>query len=210
MGLETGTVAWTFAAFNKQNAVLAIFSPVQKFNIFRHPYQMDLHMENITPGSSRHGPVFDVSCNWFRLFAEVCELLNATTQVVRLRTVRMALAGPVPSPRDRAEFSIMGTEKCEAASESIEAMNSGVIKLAVEFTSDTCNLICAMSTAPTGFASGRPVTQGREHQPGFLTAVIQTPSNPLYLASSMTSLVREILAPIHGRATANARRLGAG
>ncbi|MFM0056070.1 polyhydroxyalkanoate granule-associated phasin [Paraburkholderia phytofirmans] len=166
-------------------------------------------MENITPIASRHGPVFDVSCNWFRLFTEVCELLNATTQVVRVRTVRMVLAGPVPNPRDRAEFSIMGIEKCEATSESIEAMNSGLIKLAVEFTRDTCNLIGAMSTAPTGFASRGPATPGCEHQPSLLTAVVQSPSNPLYLAGSMTSLVRDMLAPIHGRATANARRLGA-
>jgi hypothetical protein len=170
---------------------------------------MDLYMENITPIASRHGPVFDVSCNWFRLFTEVCELLNATTQVVRVRTVRMVLAGPVPNPRDRAEFSIMGIEKCEATSESIEAMNSGLIKLAVEFTRDTCNLIGAMSTAPTGFASRGPATPGCEHQPSLLTAVVQSPSNPLYLAGSMTSLVRDMLAPIHGRATANARRLGA-
>jgi hypothetical protein len=166
-------------------------------------------MENITPISSRHGPVLDVSSSWFCLFAEVCELLSATTQVVRLRTVRMALAGPVPSPRDRAEFSIMGIEKCEATSESIEAMNTGLVKLAFEFTSDTCNLIRALSAAPGGFASRRPVTQGSEYQPSFLTAVIQSPTNPLYLAGSMTSLVREMLAPIHGRATANARRLGA-
>ena len=166
-------------------------------------------MENITPVSSSRAPVFDVSCNCFRLFSEVCELLNATAQVVRVRTARMALAGPVPNQLDRAEFSIMGIEKCEATSESIEAMNAGLIKLAFEFTSDTCNLICAMSTAPTGFISRRHVSQ-REHQPTFLTAVIQSPSNPLYLVSSMTSLVREMLAPIHGRATANARRLGAG
>jgi hypothetical protein len=179
-------------------------------NIFRYPDQTDLYMENITPVSSRCGPVFDVSCNCLRLFSEVCELLNATAQVVRVRTARMALAGPVPNQLDRAEFSIMGIEKCEATSESIEAMNAGLIKLAFEFTSDTCNLIRAMSTAPTGFASRRPVTQRCENQPTFLTAVIQSPSNPLYLVSSMTSLVREMLAPIHGRATANARRLGAG
>ncbi|WNC95455.1 hypothetical protein RI103_37805 (plasmid) [Paraburkholderia sp. FT54] len=167
-------------------------------------------MDSMTPVSSRHRPALDVSCNWLCLFAEVCELLNATAQVVRLRTVRMALAGPVPSPRDRAEFSIMGIEKCEATTESIGAMNSGLIKLAVEFTRDTCNLIGAMSAAPTGFASRGPATPGSEHQPSLLTTVVQSPSNPLYLASSMTSLVREMLAPIHGRATANARRLGAG
>lgn len=166
-------------------------------------------MEKIAPISLRQCPVFDVSYNWFRLFAELGELVNATTQVVRVRTTRMALAGPVPSQRDRAEFSVMGIEKCEATFGSIQAMNSGLTKLAFEFTSNTCNLIRAISAVPPEFAGRGAGTQWCEHQATLLEAVTQSPSNPLHLFSSVTRLAREMLAPIHSRATANAERLGA-
>ncbi|MFM0339271.1 polyhydroxyalkanoate granule-associated phasin [Paraburkholderia fungorum] len=167
-------------------------------------------MDSILHTSSPPRLVPGVSGNCFRLFAEVCELLNATSQVVRARTTRMVFAGPVPSQRDRVEFSIMAIEKCAATSESIQAMNSGLVKLAFDLTNDTCNLIGALSTAPAEFASRRPVTQSCGHQATLLGALIRSPSNPLYLASSVTGLAREILAPIHSRATANAKRLGAG
>jgi hypothetical protein len=45
----------------------------------------------------------ELSTNWLRLFTETCEMLNATTQVVKARTTRMAMAGPLPNERDRIE-----------------------------------------------------------------------------------------------------------
>ena len=39
----------------------------------------------------------ELSTNWIRLFTETCEMLGATVQVVKVRTTRMALAGPLPN-----------------------------------------------------------------------------------------------------------------
>src|ERR1700730_1293447 len=61
----------------------------------------------------------ELSTNWWRIFTETCEMLNATTQVVIARMARLAMAGPLPNERDRIEFNLMGREKNEAAFESI-------------------------------------------------------------------------------------------
>lgn len=152
--------------------------------------------------------VIDVSTNWSRLFSETCELLQATMQVVRVRTTRMAIAGPSPDEEDRREFSLMGVEKGQAASESISAMQSGLMNLTMVLAKDTNDHLWATSAAATTLASSRSAAQWFERQTELLWLTTGFPANPLQLVNSATSLMQEILAPIHGRATANARRLG--
>lgn len=152
-------------------------------------------------------PVIDVSKNWSRLFDEVCELHNATLQVVGIRTTRMAIAGPVPDMQDQREFSLMSSEKGEAASESILAMGSGLMNMTMALAKDTSAHLWATSAAATTLASSLSVAQWCERQTEFLRLATNFPANPLHLVDSATCLMREVLAPIHGRATANAKRL---
>lgn len=139
----------------------------------------------------------------------MCELLQATIHVVTVRTTRMAIAGPSPDEQDRREFSLMSVEKGEAASESIVAMQSGLMNLTMGLAKDTSDHLWATSAAATTLASSRSAEQWFEGQTELLRLATDFPASPLQLVSSTTSLMQEILAPIHGRATANARRLGA-
>ncbi|AGW90727.1 MULTISPECIES: polyhydroxyalkanoate granule-associated phasin [Cupriavidus] len=161
------------------------------------------------PSSAISQPVIDVSTNWSRLFSEMCELLQATIHVVTVRTTRMAIAGPSPDEQDRHEFSLMSVEKGEAASESLLAMQSGLINLTLGLAKDTSDHLWATSAAATTLASSGSAAQWFERQTELLRLATDFPASPLQLVSSATSLMQEILAPIHGRATANARRLGA-
>ncbi len=139
----------------------------------------------------------------------MCELLEATMQVVSVRTTRMAIAGPSPDEQDRREFSLMSVEKGEAASESILAMHSGLMNLTMVLAKDTNAHLWATSAAVTTLVSSRSATQWFECQTELLRFATDFPAHPLQLVSSATSLMQEILAPIHNRATANARRLAA-
>lgn len=151
----------------------------------------------------------ELSTNWLHLFADTCEMLAAATQVVKLRTARIAMAGPLPNERDRIEFSLMSHEKSEAMSESIRAMSSGFVSLGVALAMDTSKYIWETSTAAAALASSQSATQWAECQAALLQVAAASPADPLRLASSTTRVVQESLAPIRGRATANAKRLGA-
>ncbi len=160
--------------------------------------------------SSTFSPALgELSTNWLRLFAETCEMLTATTEVVKVRTTRLVMAGPLPNERDRTEFSLMSREKSEAANESLQAMGSGFIGLSMGLAMATSKHIWATSAAAADLASSRSAAQWLEHQAALVKVAAASPANPLQLASSATRVVQESLAPIHGRATANAKRLGA-
>ena len=55
-------------------------------------------------------------------FLKATQFAWAVPQVIAHRLARMAVAGPVPSRRDRTEFLRMGTEKAAAFAESWNAM----------------------------------------------------------------------------------------
>ena len=154
-------------------------------------------------------PLAELSRNWLRVFTETCEMLNATSQVVKARTTRMVMAGPLPNERDRVEFSLMSREKSEAAFESIEAMGSGFVSLGMALAMDASKYIWATSAAAAALASSQSAAQWFACQAELLKIATDSPSNPLQLASSTARVMQAGLAPIHGRATANAERLGA-
>ena len=94
-----------------------------------------------------------------------------------MRTARMLAAGASPDARDRREFQRMGTEKALAFWESVNAMG------------------LAMAAAQQRYA---------------LAAMCRWWSpwpNPWSVAQSTTKILEKGLAPVHRRASANARRL---
>jgi hypothetical protein len=105
-----------------------------------------------------------------RLSRQATELAIAVPQVVAHRLARLALAGPVPSARDRREFHGMGQEKVLAFWQSWFAMGWAMLE--------------ASQLA--------------------WVAVLQGARVPLPDAHGILS---KGLAPVHRRATANARRL---
>jgi len=118
--------------------------------------------------------------------AKAAELSIAVPQVVAHRVARMALAGPgVLSKRDRREFHMMGAEKLTAFSEAWNAMASQAVR--------------AQQTLAATWMSSMfsPWQAGRLH----LDA-------PAQWQNAALGVIEKGLAPVHRKATANARRLG--
>lgn len=151
----------------------------------------------------------ELSTTWQCVIADVSEMLRAATQVIGLRTARMATAGLLPNARDRHEFSLMSREKVEAASESVQAMGSGFVNLGMELAMETSRHMWATSVAAIALGSSGTTAQWLERQVALVKIATEYPPHPLKLASSAAHLVQDRLAPIHDRATANAKRLGA-
>ncbi len=151
----------------------------------------------------------ELSKTWWQLATNATEMFTASTHVVGHRTARMAMAGPMPSMSDRTEFKLMSSEKSEAATESVRAMSAGFVKLGMELALETNQQIWAASAATVVLSSSITPRQWFERQAALVKIITKSPTHPLRLANSATHLVQDGLAPIHERATANAKRLGA-
>ena len=64
-----------------------------------------------------------------RTVSELLELSMAVPQVISHRLTRMALSGPVLSPRDQREFTRMVVEKQEAFNQSWLTMGAEMFKM---------------------------------------------------------------------------------
>lgn len=159
--------------------------------------------------STSSSPLRDLSASWLKSVTEAGEMFAASAQVVGHRTARMAIAGPMPSERDRAEFSLMSREKKEATSEAIQAFGLGFMNLALSVAIETLTHAWATSVAAAALASSQSPAQWLERQTALAGIAAKAPGNPLRLANSAARIMQESLAPIHDRATANAKRLGA-
>jgi len=88
-------------------------------------------------------------------------------------------------------------------------MGSGFVNLAMELARSASQHLWATSAAVTALASSGTVKQWFERHAALLKLATEYPANPLPLAGSTARLMRDTLEPIHARATANAKRLGA-
>jgi hypothetical protein len=66
--------------------------------------------------------LFNPFALWMDLALKTAETLFASGLVIGTRVNRMQLAGPNPSARDRKEFTLMGTEKLKAMTDSAMAV----------------------------------------------------------------------------------------
>jgi hypothetical protein len=121
-----------------------------------------------------------------RLAADATALAVATPQVVAHRIARMALAGPVPDARDRAELQRMGAEKVAAFYESWTAMYAEALRAQWQLSA---SLMQAMWTPWLAPRAVRRIGEA-------------------YADSVTRGVASAGLAPVRRRATANAKRLG--
>ena len=138
--------------------------------------------------------------------AKMVELAIAAPQVVAIRTARMVAAGANPGAADRAEFSRMGTEKAQAFRDSMMAMNAQMIRSNLEFTRTAALQWWRLWTTPWWLTAYRPLSQAMASLPR-AAGLVAGPTRRQH-QRAMTKLVEAGLAPVHKRATANARRLG--
>lgn len=113
------------------------------------------------------------------------ELAAAASQVVAHRVTRMVLAGPMPSERDRTEFTRMVNEKHQAFSESWLAMAAQ-------------SLVAQQTIATTAWRSLCYPWLGGGATPGAMATQMQ---------KAGMGVIEKGMAPVHRKAVANAKRL---
>ena len=123
--------------------------------------------------------------NMFSLAVKSAQLSYAVPQVVAQRVTRMAIAGPLPSARDQKEFHTMSAEKAAAFAESWSAMAAETLRV---------NQMLSMTFLRAFWSPfyGNKATAA--------TVVAQ-------LQSAAFGILEKGLAPVHGKAVANAKRL---
>jgi hypothetical protein len=146
---------------------------------------------------------------WAEWAARSTEMLVAASQVVAHRTDRMAKAGPLPSARDRREFTLMGAEKVAAVQESSAVVQKHLMtglpwQLGMRWWQDAM----AVSQAAVKLGTSRTPAQAIARA-GTLTQVATAAGKRSARASASTArLASSALEPVAKRATANAKRLG--
>jgi hypothetical protein len=144
---------------------------------------------------------------WNDIAMRTGEMLVASAQVIGHRTSRMASAGHSPSPRDRREFARMGIEKVQAASESVWAMGRHLTTMNAQLGARAWKDLMEAGNAWMSLAASRNVPQAVERQVKLMRSVSQSAASASKLSGAAARMTGQGLAPIHSRATANAKRL---
>jgi hypothetical protein len=138
---------------------------------------------------------------WWRPWMQMWEIAVAAPQVVAHRTARMAKLGPTRSTADRKELTCMTQEKFEIFGESASAMAAEIFKANLALWP---SVVCAVWTLPS--AMWMPTARAgsaRSASKSTLTAA----AVPRTVSSAASRVLAKGLAPVHRRATANAKRL---
>lgn len=120
------------------------------------------------------------------LSVQATELALAVPQVIAHRMARLAISGPLPSARDRKEFDLMSAEKVEAFSESLNAM--------VEQACHAHGQLAASTISSIWFPWAPAARQAAS-------------TAPVNYVTALSQILDKGMAPVHRRATANAKRL---
>ncbi len=144
---------------------------------------------------------------WTDVAVKTGEMLASSGTVIQRRTQRMATAGLRPSTADKAEFTLMGQEKLDAAHESRTAMASQMHGKQVALINRSVQQWLASVGALFALAlSATPVQAAKRHA-AFIDAATQSALTVSQLFSVSARVVQRGLKPIHAKATSNARRL---
>ena len=156
--------------------------------------------------SSRHAYLLPFT-PWGELATKTMETMLASAQVISHRTSRMALAGPVPSERDRREFALMGQEKIEAGMQSAQAITAHLMTIAPRLGALAMSHLLRTSAAFMALAGSQTPAQFVARQAALTHALGQSAVGMAEASTSASRLAHRGLKPIHAAATANARRL---
>ncbi|MBC8118199.1 MAG: hypothetical protein H7X75_01305 [Burkholderiaceae bacterium] len=126
-----------------------------------------------------------------RIGIQTAEMMFAVPQVVTHRLGRVKAAGTGTTARDRREFQLMGAEKVAAFGESWTQMTLQMLKANQQMAQAWASAWSAPLRMPTRAAARRSMARSAAQ-----------------LQGSALSIVSSGLAPVHRRATANAKRLG--
>ncbi len=146
---------------------------------------------------------------WVDVALKTQEMLLSSSSVIQIRTERMARAGLTPSEDDLVEFQLMGQEKLAAASESGTAIVNQMHTTGYALLNRSVRHWLSGATAWAGLATSVTPAQAAVHSHELFNAGHRAIATATQVSSASARVVQRGLKPIHAKATANARRLGA-
>lgn len=145
---------------------------------------------------------------WTGLALKTSEMMMASATVISHRTSRIAVAGVMPTLSDQREFTLMGQEKMDAATESAQAIATQIVNLNQEMGALAFNQMVQGATGMLSLAASRSIAQSNTLQAKLMHDAMSTSACAAsQLADSVARVAQHGLVPIHSRATANAKRL---
>ena len=146
---------------------------------------------------------------WGTLGVKAFQMSSAAAQVIAIRTTRMATHGLNPNAADRREMRLMGAEKVDAFSRAGQALASGALPLMAGMAGQAVRSSLDLFNATAQLAASRSIPQTMARQRKLADTLLRSaPSAQHGAASNATArLAHRALAPVHQKATANAKRL---
>jgi hypothetical protein len=146
---------------------------------------------------------------WSSLGVKALQMSTAAAQVIAIRTTRMAAHGLNPNAADRREMTRMGAEKVDAFSRAGQALATGALPLAAGMAQQAWRTGFDLLAASTQLAASRTIPQTMARQRQLADTLMRSASaaQPGVASKAAARLAHRALAPVHGKATANARRL---
>ena len=146
---------------------------------------------------------------WSTLGLKAMQMSTAAAQVIAIRTTRMAAHGANPNAADKREMHRMGAEKVDAFSRAGQAIATGALPLVAGMAGQAWRTSLDLLTASTQLAASRTLPQTLARQRKLAHTLMRSaPAAQHGAASKATAqLAHRALAPVHRKATANAKRL---
>jgi len=146
---------------------------------------------------------------WGTLGMKAMEMSASAAQVIAIRTTRMAAAGPNPSAADRRENSRMVSEKVDAFSRVGQTLAHGAAPLLAGMAGQALRSGLDLFNAASHLAASRTIPETLARQRRLADTLMRNATSAQHGAASDATarLAHRALAPVHQKATANARRL---
>jgi hypothetical protein len=144
---------------------------------------------------------------WAQLAVKTSEMLVSSGHVIGSRVHQMARAGANPSPRDRREMLLMGSEKVKAATASGLAVAAQLQSANWQLATRAWKHWVASATAMGALATSRSFGEALARQHSLLETLGRAGRTQGRISTDMARLAGAALGPIHAASTANARRL---
>ena len=146
---------------------------------------------------------------WGTLGVKAMQMSTAAAQVIAIRTTRMARHGLNPNAADQREMKLMGAEKVDAFSRAGQALATGAAPLLAGMAGQAFKTSLDLFNASAHLAASRTLPQTMVRQRQLADALMRGASTTHHGAASTATarLAHRALAPVHQKATANAKRL---
>ena len=151
--------------------------------------------------------LFDPFTLWADLALRTTEMLVASSQVIGTRIGQIARAGANPSARDIKEFTLMGSEKLKAATQSSLAIATRLQSANYQLMARGWQQWVANLAAMGALASSRTFGEALSRQSRLFHSLARSGHTHSRWSGDTARLLSAALEPVHGAATANARRL---